>query len=115
MRTGGDHRVYVDSAPHFVANAALTVAAWHGWNGSFRMRAINHYRLVGDGSPMSIACRSRTSPPDQMTIHTVILHHQQTYDGGTVHVNQHIKLLAIDALSTGHSIFAVPPRIRALL
>jgi outer membrane receptor protein involved in Fe transport len=45
---GGDHRVYVDSAPHFVANAALTLAGWHGWSGSFRMRAINHYRLDGD-------------------------------------------------------------------
>jgi outer membrane receptor protein involved in Fe transport len=45
---GGDHRVYVDSAPHFVANAALTLAAWRGWSGSFRMRAINHYRLDGD-------------------------------------------------------------------
>ena len=45
---GGDHRVYVDSAPHFVANAALTVAAWNGWSGSLRMRAINHYRLDGD-------------------------------------------------------------------
>lgn len=45
---GGDHRVYVDSAPHFVANAALTLADWHGWSGSLRMRAINHYRLDGD-------------------------------------------------------------------
>jgi hypothetical protein len=45
---GGDHRVYVDSAPHFVANTALTVAGWHGWSGSLRMRAINHYRLDGD-------------------------------------------------------------------
>jgi outer membrane receptor protein involved in Fe transport len=45
---GGDHRVYVDSAPHFVANAAITLAAWHGWSGSLRMRAINHYRLDGD-------------------------------------------------------------------
>jgi len=45
---GGDHRVYVDSAPHFVADAALTVAVWHGWSGSLRMRAINHYRLDGD-------------------------------------------------------------------
>jgi outer membrane receptor for monomeric catechols len=24
----GDHRVYVDSAPHFVANAALTLSEW---------------------------------------------------------------------------------------
>ena len=45
---GGDHRAYVDSAPHFVADAALTVGAWHGWGGSLRMRAINHYRLDGD-------------------------------------------------------------------
>jgi outer membrane receptor protein involved in Fe transport len=45
---GGDHRLYVDSAPHFVGNAAVTLAAWHGWSGSFRMRAINHYRLDGD-------------------------------------------------------------------
>lgn len=45
---GGDHRVYVDSAPHFVANAALTLADWRGWSGSLRMRAINHYRLDGE-------------------------------------------------------------------
>jgi hypothetical protein len=45
---GGDHRVYVDSAPHFTANAGLTLAAWRGWSGSLRMRAINHYRLDGD-------------------------------------------------------------------
>lgn len=45
---GGDHRVYVDSAPHFVANAALTLAGWRGWSGSFRMRAIDHYRLDGE-------------------------------------------------------------------
>jgi len=45
---GGDHRVYVDSAPHFVANAALSLAELHGWSGSLRMRAIDHYRLDGD-------------------------------------------------------------------
>jgi outer membrane receptor protein involved in Fe transport len=45
---GGDHRVYVDSAPHVVADAALTMAAWRGWSGSLRMRAINHYRLDGE-------------------------------------------------------------------
>jgi outer membrane receptor protein involved in Fe transport len=45
---GGDHRVYVDSAPHFVANAALTLSSWRGWSGSLRMRAVNHYRLDGD-------------------------------------------------------------------
>jgi TonB dependent receptor/Carboxypeptidase regulatory-like domain/TonB-dependent Receptor Plug Domain len=55
---GGDHRVYVDSAPHFVANAALTIAAWHGWSGSLRMRAINHYRL--DGVDPSIVASGHT-------------------------------------------------------
>jgi outer membrane receptor for monomeric catechols len=39
---GGTTAFYVDSAPHLVANAALTLAAWHGWSGSFRMRAVNH-------------------------------------------------------------------------
>lgn len=55
---GGDHRMYVDSAPHFVANAALTVAAWHGWSGSLRMRAINHYRL--DSEDPSIVASGHT-------------------------------------------------------
>ncbi len=55
---GGDHRVYVDSAPHFVANAALTLAQWRGWSGSLRMRAINHYRL--DGDDPSIAASGHT-------------------------------------------------------
>lgn len=55
---GGDHRVYVDSAPHFVANAALTMAGWHGWSGSLRMRAINHYRL--DGNDPSIVASGHT-------------------------------------------------------
>jgi outer membrane receptor protein involved in Fe transport len=55
---GGDHRVYVDSAPHFVANAGLTLAGYRGWSGSFRMRAINHYGLdggVGAGDPSIVA------------------------------------------------------------
>src|ERR1700739_3860122 len=55
---GGDHRVYVDSAPHFVADAALTLAAWHGFSGSLRMRAINHYRL--DGNDPSIVASGHT-------------------------------------------------------
>ena len=55
---GGDYRVYVDSAPHFVANAALTMAMWHGWSGSLRMRAINHYRL--DGEDPSIVASGHT-------------------------------------------------------
>jgi outer membrane receptor protein involved in Fe transport len=49
---GAGERVYVDSAPHFTANAALTLSDWRGWSGSLRMRGINHYRL--DGSDPSI-------------------------------------------------------------
>lgn len=40
-----DTGLAVTNAPHFVANAALTVAQWRGWSGSLRMRAINHYAL----------------------------------------------------------------------
>ncbi len=49
---GGEERVYVDSAPHFVANAALSLAQWHGWSGSLRLRAIDHYRLDGTDAPV---------------------------------------------------------------
>ncbi len=45
---GGEQRIYVDSSPHFVANAGLTLSNWRGWSGSLRMRAVNHYRLSGD-------------------------------------------------------------------
>jgi outer membrane receptor protein involved in Fe transport len=55
---GNDRRVYVDSAPHFVANAALTLSSLHGWSGSLRMRAINHYRL--DGEDPSIVATGHT-------------------------------------------------------
>jgi outer membrane receptor protein involved in Fe transport len=55
---GGDRRVYVDSAPHMVANAALTLAGWRGWSGSLRMRATNHYRL--DGTDPSIVASGHT-------------------------------------------------------
>ncbi len=55
---GGDYRVYVSNAPHFVANAALIVSAWHGWSGSLRMRAINRYRL--DGEDPSILASGHT-------------------------------------------------------
>jgi outer membrane receptor protein involved in Fe transport len=55
---GAFPRVYVDSAPHFVANAGLTLSAWKGWSGSLRMRAINHYRL--DGEDASILAAGHT-------------------------------------------------------
>lgn len=51
-------RVYLDSAPHLVASAALTLARWKGWAGSLRMRAINHYRL--DGLDASIRASGHT-------------------------------------------------------
>jgi hypothetical protein len=38
-------REYVTNAPHFVANAGVTISGWRGWSGSLRMRSINHYRL----------------------------------------------------------------------
>ncbi|HUS05443.1 MAG TPA: TonB-dependent receptor, partial [Bryobacteraceae bacterium] len=41
-------RIYVDSAPHFTADAGITLSGWRGWTGSLRMRAINHYRLDGE-------------------------------------------------------------------
>jgi outer membrane receptor protein involved in Fe transport len=56
--TGSGPRIYVDSAPHFVANAALTLSSWHSWSGSLRMRAINHYRL--DGQDPSIVASGHT-------------------------------------------------------
>jgi hypothetical protein len=40
-------RLYVDSAPHTVANAALTLSGWHDFYGSLRCRHIGNYRLVG--------------------------------------------------------------------
>ena len=44
---GAGPHIYVDSAPHFVANSGFTVSSWKGWNAALTMRAINHYRLAG--------------------------------------------------------------------
>jgi outer membrane receptor protein involved in Fe transport len=49
---GSSPRVYVDSAPHTVANAALTLSGWHGFTGSLRYRHTGNYRL--DGKDASI-------------------------------------------------------------
>lgn len=38
-------RKYVDSAPHTVANAALTLTGWRGFSGSLRYRHTGNYRL----------------------------------------------------------------------
>lgn len=45
---GQQPRVYVDSAPHFISNAALTLSGWRGFNGSLRYRHIGNYRLDGE-------------------------------------------------------------------
>ena len=46
---GPGPRIYVDSAPHFVANTGIHVSAWKGWAAALTMRAINHYRLDSEG------------------------------------------------------------------
>jgi outer membrane receptor protein involved in Fe transport len=38
-------RQYVDSAPHNVANAGVTLSDWHGFYSSVRYRHSSHYRL----------------------------------------------------------------------
>ncbi len=44
-------RVYVDSAPHLVGNAAFTLADLYGFSGSLRYRHGSSYRLDGAGDP----------------------------------------------------------------
>lgn len=51
-------RLYVTNAPHFVANAGVTVSSWRAWSGSVRMRLVNHYRL--DGLDPSIVASGHT-------------------------------------------------------
>ena len=51
-------REYVTNAPHFVANAGVTLSGWKGWSGSLRMRAINRYKL--DGLDSSILASGHT-------------------------------------------------------
>lgn len=43
----GTPRVYVDSAPHSVANSGLTITEWRGLNGSLRYRHVSRYILDG--------------------------------------------------------------------
>ncbi len=45
---GQQPKVYVDSAPHFISNAALTMAGFKGFSGSLRYRHISNYRLDGE-------------------------------------------------------------------
>jgi outer membrane receptor protein involved in Fe transport len=46
----GSPRVYVDDAPHSVANSGITVSDWRGINGSLRYRHISNYILDGTSS-----------------------------------------------------------------
>jgi outer membrane receptor protein involved in Fe transport len=41
-------RIYVDSAPHVVSDAGLTLSNFKGFSGSLRMRYTNSYRLDGE-------------------------------------------------------------------
>jgi hypothetical protein len=54
---GTTPRVYVDSAPHSVANSGLTLSEWRGFNGSLRYRHISGYILDGENptGPVSYA------------------------------------------------------------
>src|SRR5262249_16942827 len=45
-------RIYVDSAPHTVANSGLTLSGWHNIYASLRYRHVSNYRL--DGQDASI-------------------------------------------------------------
>jgi outer membrane receptor protein involved in Fe transport len=45
---GTSPRIYVDSAPHTVADAGLTLSNWRGFTGSLRYRHIGNYRLDGE-------------------------------------------------------------------
>ncbi len=48
-------RVYVDSAPHTVANAGLTLGGWRRWSGSLRYRHTGNYRLDGEDAAIRAA------------------------------------------------------------
>jgi outer membrane receptor protein involved in Fe transport len=41
-------RIYIDSAPHFVSNAALTLNEWRGFTASVRYRHTSSYSLDGE-------------------------------------------------------------------
>ena len=48
-------RVYVDSAPHTVANGSLVLSDYRGFNGSLRYRHISSYRLDGEDASIRAA------------------------------------------------------------
>ena len=48
-------RIYVDSAPHVISDAGLTLSSFHGFNSSLRMRYTNRYRLDGENRDIQAA------------------------------------------------------------
>ena len=48
-------RIYVDSAPHSVANSGLTLSDWRGFSGSLRYRHISGYILDGTDAAVPLA------------------------------------------------------------
>jgi outer membrane receptor protein involved in Fe transport len=52
---GTTPRLYVDSAPHSVGNAGITVSEWRGFTGSLRYRHVSAYRLDGLDSTIRAA------------------------------------------------------------
>jgi outer membrane receptor protein involved in Fe transport len=48
-------RVYLDSAPHTVANAAVTLSDYRGFTSSLRYRHISNYRLDGEDASIRAA------------------------------------------------------------
>jgi outer membrane receptor protein involved in Fe transport len=52
---GTSPRVYVDSSPHTVGNAGLTLADFHGFNGALEYRHVGNYRLDGTDATIRAA------------------------------------------------------------
>lgn len=49
---GTSPRVYVDSAPHTVANGGITFSGYHGFTGSLQYRHVSNYRLDGEDAAL---------------------------------------------------------------
>jgi outer membrane receptor protein involved in Fe transport len=58
---GTSPREYVDSAPHTVANASVTLNGWRGLFASLRYRHVGHYLLVNPDDPADAPAAPYTS------------------------------------------------------
>jgi len=58
---GTQPREYVDSAPHTVANASVTLNGWRGLFASLRYRHVGHYLLVNPDDPADAPAAPYTS------------------------------------------------------